>query len=187
MEFSRQEYGSGLPFPSPGGVFLTQGLNPGLLHCRQILYRRSHQGIYEGVVNDSAPQSKIAVRIKWCDVESLSTALAHNKYSVSFYCYHGCISDVVNRLQSFHLFLIWYGFKSLYQPVQLLRASLSGFLLKSATQCWAKAVPWGAKGRDSKWCSLKLHEQFWWWHHVLSCLPYAAKGRFPHLHWTPSH
>ena len=37
MEFSRQEYWSGWPFPSPG-IFLTQGLNPGLLHCGQILY-----------------------------------------------------------------------------------------------------------------------------------------------------
>ena len=35
--FSRQEYWSGLPFPLPG-IFLTQGLNPGLLNCRQILY-----------------------------------------------------------------------------------------------------------------------------------------------------
>ena len=26
------------------GVLLTQGLNPGLLHCRQILYHLSHQG-----------------------------------------------------------------------------------------------------------------------------------------------
>ena len=25
-------------------IFLTQGLNPGLLHCRQTLYRLSHQG-----------------------------------------------------------------------------------------------------------------------------------------------
>ena len=25
MEFSRLEYRSGLPFPSPGGIFLTQG------------------------------------------------------------------------------------------------------------------------------------------------------------------
>ena len=30
IEFSRQEYWSGLPFPTPG-IFLTQGLNPGLL------------------------------------------------------------------------------------------------------------------------------------------------------------
>ena len=26
------------------GTFLTQGLNPGLPHCRQILYHLSHQG-----------------------------------------------------------------------------------------------------------------------------------------------
>ena len=115
MEFSRQEYWSGLPFPSPGpgfpcgsagkestcnvgdqgsipglgrspgeekdyplqysgletsmdcivhgvaksrtrlsnfhftsllqGIFLTQGSNPGLSHCVQMLYRLSHQGI----------------------------------------------------------------------------------------------------------------------------------------------
>ena len=39
----RQEYWSGLPCPPPG-VFLTQGSNPGLLHCRQTLYHLSHQG-----------------------------------------------------------------------------------------------------------------------------------------------
>ena len=43
MGFSRQEYWSGLPFPSPGDL-LTQRLNLGLLHCRQTLYRLSHQG-----------------------------------------------------------------------------------------------------------------------------------------------
>ena len=26
------------------GIFPTQGLNPGLLHCRQILYQLSHKG-----------------------------------------------------------------------------------------------------------------------------------------------
>ena len=43
MGFSRQEYWSALPCPPPG-IFPTQGLNPGLLHCRQILYHLSHQG-----------------------------------------------------------------------------------------------------------------------------------------------
>ena len=68
MESSRPEYWSGYPFPSPGtsevvqsgltlcdpmdyslpgshpwnpllqGIFPNQGLNPGLLHCRQILF-----------------------------------------------------------------------------------------------------------------------------------------------------
>ena len=37
--FSRQEYSSGLPFPSPRDL-----PNRGLPHCRQILYHLSHQG-----------------------------------------------------------------------------------------------------------------------------------------------
>ena len=37
MGFSRQECCSGLPFPSPGDL-PDPGSNPGLLHCRQILY-----------------------------------------------------------------------------------------------------------------------------------------------------
>ena len=49
MGFSRQEYWSELPFPSPE-IFLTQGLNAGLLNCRQVLYHMSHQ--------ESPPSSK---------------------------------------------------------------------------------------------------------------------------------
>ena len=44
MKFYRQEYWSGLPWLSPG-IFLTQGSNPGLSHCRQILYHLSYSGI----------------------------------------------------------------------------------------------------------------------------------------------
>ena len=43
MGFSRQEYWSGLPFLFQR-IFLTQGSNPGLPHCRQTLYRLNHQG-----------------------------------------------------------------------------------------------------------------------------------------------
>ena len=43
MEFSRQEYWSGL-HSLLQGIFSTQGSNLGLLHCRQILYHLSHQG-----------------------------------------------------------------------------------------------------------------------------------------------
>ena len=39
MEFSRPEYWSGEPCPSPGDL-----PNPGLLHCSQILYQLSYQG-----------------------------------------------------------------------------------------------------------------------------------------------
>ena len=66
MGFSKQEYRSGVPLPSPldytvhgilqarilecvafpfsRGIFPTQGSDPGLLHCRRILYQLSHQG-----------------------------------------------------------------------------------------------------------------------------------------------
>ena len=43
MEFSRQEYWSALPFPSPGDL-PNPGSNVGLLQCRQTLYHLSHQG-----------------------------------------------------------------------------------------------------------------------------------------------
>ena len=43
MEFSRLEYWSGKPFPSPRDP-PNQEWNRGLLHCRQILYQQSYQG-----------------------------------------------------------------------------------------------------------------------------------------------
>ena len=50
MEFLRKEYWNRLPFPSLG-IFPTEGLNPGLPHWGQFLYRLSLQrspllGIY---------------------------------------------------------------------------------------------------------------------------------------------
>ena len=41
MRYSRQEYWSGLPFPSPGDP-PDPGIKPRFLHCRQTLYRLSH-------------------------------------------------------------------------------------------------------------------------------------------------
>ena len=43
MAYSRQEYWSGLPFPSLGEL-PDHGSNPGLSLCRQTLYHLSHQG-----------------------------------------------------------------------------------------------------------------------------------------------
>ena len=43
MGFSRQEYWSGLPFPSPGYLPYS-GMEPGLLDFRQILYHLSYEG-----------------------------------------------------------------------------------------------------------------------------------------------
>ena len=50
MGFFRQESWSGLPFPFQG-IFLTQGLNLGLLHCRQILLLSEPPGKPRGFVN----------------------------------------------------------------------------------------------------------------------------------------
>ena len=47
MEFSWQQYGVGCHLLFQG-IFLTQGSNPGFLHCRQILYHLSHQGCFGG-------------------------------------------------------------------------------------------------------------------------------------------
>ena len=44
MGFSRQEYQSGLPFPPPGGIFPTQGSNPGLPRSKLILCCLSYEG-----------------------------------------------------------------------------------------------------------------------------------------------
>ena len=43
MEFSSPDYWSGLPSLLQG-IFTTQGSNPGLPHCRWILYQLSHKG-----------------------------------------------------------------------------------------------------------------------------------------------
>ena len=54
MEFPRQEYWSGLPFPSPGH-FPKPGIE--LLHCRRILYCLSHQG--GGVVRSNVDTASL--------------------------------------------------------------------------------------------------------------------------------
>ena len=54
MEFSRQEYWSGLLFPPPEDL-PNQGSNLGLLYCSQILYQLSHQG-WENILKDTTKQ-----------------------------------------------------------------------------------------------------------------------------------
>ena len=43
MEFSRQEYWSRLPFPSPGKSSRSRDQTQDLLHCKQTVYYLSHQ------------------------------------------------------------------------------------------------------------------------------------------------
>ena len=73
MGFSRQEYWSGLPFPSPG-IFPTQGYNPGLPHCRQTLYPLSHQGS-TGWLNKGRPKLCFQIHFIWSSTEPLNQTL----------------------------------------------------------------------------------------------------------------
>ena len=67
MEFSRQEYWNGLLFPSPG-IFLTQGSNLGLPHCRQALYHsngRNWTGTKEPLDKDEGGEWKNWLKTKY--------------------------------------------------------------------------------------------------------------------------
>ena len=50
MGFSKQEYWSGLPFPSLGDL-PNPGIEPSLLHCRQILYHPETSLVIQTVKN----------------------------------------------------------------------------------------------------------------------------------------
>ena len=59
--FPRQEYWSGLPFPSPGNL-LNPEIDLDLLHCRQILYHLRYQGSTYRMVKDMMVKMKGAVK-----------------------------------------------------------------------------------------------------------------------------
>ena len=64
------------------GIFPTQGSNPGLLHCRRILYQLSHQGnprILEWVAYPFSSRSSWPrnwTRVSWFQADSLPTELS---------------------------------------------------------------------------------------------------------------
>ena len=81
MGFSRQEYWSGLPFPFQG-IFPTQDLNPGLPHCRQMLYRLN----YGGSTVNVRISLKFIPRVTFC-VDEAQIHLSRDRcYSVAFLC-----------------------------------------------------------------------------------------------------
>ena len=69
LEKKKKEYWSGCHFILQE-IFPTQGLNPGLLHCRQTLYQLSHQGnqislstnIYQAKASDNIVRDIKSVR-----------------------------------------------------------------------------------------------------------------------------
>ena len=79
MGFSRQEYWSGLTFPSPGN-FPTQGSNPGFPHCRQIPYQLNHSELQWNKDYNSVSGSHDPVLISqtWL----AATVLDHTKFMV---------------------------------------------------------------------------------------------------------
>ena len=89
MRFSRREYWSGLPFPSPGN-FPSQVLNPGLPHCRQTLYCLSHQGSQKNIyfcfidyvkVFDCVDHNKLWKILKELKIPDSLTCLLRNLYA----------------------------------------------------------------------------------------------------------
>ena len=96
MEFSRQEYWMGSHFLLQG-IFLTQGLNLGFLHCRQILYPLSHQGSLS--INDSIIQfSSVAQScLTLCDPMNRSTPglPVHHQLLESTQTYVHWVSDTI--------------------------------------------------------------------------------------------
>ena len=62
MEFSRQEYWSELPFPSPGDLS-NPGIELGSPALQQILYHLSHQGYFFFVDYPKAFSCVVAVQL----------------------------------------------------------------------------------------------------------------------------
>ena len=58
------------------GIFPTQGLNPGLLHCRQILYQLSHKGSLNSATSWAvALQATVFLTISWNLLKFMSIEL----------------------------------------------------------------------------------------------------------------
>ena len=65
MGFPRQEYWSGGAISFLQGIFLTQGSNMCLLHCRWILYCLSHQGSLNKFMSKNQTQHSLASLCEW--------------------------------------------------------------------------------------------------------------------------
>ena len=106
MGFSRQEYWSGLLFPSPG-MFLAQELNPGLLNCRQIPYQLSYKGSPQcGRLWFNPWVGKITWRRKQLSTPGFLPGELHGQWSLVVYRQWGCKElDTTNWL-SLHFTLL---------------------------------------------------------------------------------
>ena len=89
MSDSLQPHGLYSPWRSPGqntgvgshsllqGIFATQGLNPGLPHCRQILYQLSQEGSQQGQLTNTKDNSSSLGKLTSVSVPYTPRVLTH--------------------------------------------------------------------------------------------------------------
>ena len=99
MEFSRSEYWS-VPrilgsLSLLQGIFPTQGSNPGLLHCRQILYSLSCQGSSFPISSVAAPNDKASVLKKSISFPGSLTPSSRNTSDLKEW--HASFTDMKHR------------------------------------------------------------------------------------------
>ena len=158
VEFFRQEYWRGLP-SSLQGIFLTQGSNPGLPHCRQILYQLSHQRSPKGAW-------RVYQRRQTLKGEHMGCSRPRNWTCSS------CVSCTAGRFPS--------PLRHLESPFRYMGKVNSEFGLPSwlddkdsACQCrrrrrngfnpWAGEIPWSRKWQPTPvFLPGKFHEQGAW-------------------------
>ena len=105
IECSRQEYQSGLPFPSPGDL-PHPGIKPWspALHCRQILYHLSHQ---QSLKHTSFPEcrggSQLMATVSSGNKRQVSPTLALEKTSTGSVWPHSFSLGQVTKRCLFHL------------------------------------------------------------------------------------
>ena len=94
MGLFRQEYWSGLLFPSPEDL-PTQGSNPGLLHCRQILYHLSYR-------EDLSP----SIIMKFSKGRHLGwlVAVSPAPKKCSCICAQGCLGHIFQGIFTMYLY-----------------------------------------------------------------------------------
>ena len=105
------------PWDSPGkntgvgchvllqGIFLTQELNPGLLHCRQILYRLSYKGIAK--LNKQLNYTALKISFKYIQTDILKIVKKLLPSPPSRFIL--CVSDVEREVRKlkFLKYLFW--------------------------------------------------------------------------------
>ena len=69
------------------GIFLTQGSNPDLLHCRHILYCLSHQGSPDGILLSHKKNKILPFAKTWMDLEDIMLNEISQR-NTNTLCYH---------------------------------------------------------------------------------------------------